>query len=315
MIPSRSTHSLHVAAPFSRSAVIVSTSIKESDVVMEHVHTIIKNAREHGIPLIFALSQRQLGRALGKTLRTTIIGVLSFDGLNGLEKDMLALVDRLRAQAAHPAVSTDDSATTSSTAPARVHATASGGGAGSDGVHSRSSTASGASGATARAVAGLLSRAQTQPTSVHPAGPAAAAAPPVPSSTSSVPRELGLYSNSPAVRPPGPGSSLSADASIVTNASTDYATSPLIHAVDAPPLTTPPSGTPAEADQAGSASQAATAAKYRWNVAAPAFVPGVAVASTVVPDSQATSASTKGMSSAATPFVPSAAAAAQPAKR
>lgn len=63
----------------------------------EQVSTIIATAREHNVPVIFALSRRKIGTALGSTLRSCVVGFYTFENLRGLNNQALEMAARLRA--------------------------------------------------------------------------------------------------------------------------------------------------------------------------------------------------------------------------
>ncbi|RHY28742.1 hypothetical protein DYB32_008535, partial [Aphanomyces invadans] len=68
------------------------------DIVME----LINLARVHGIPVIFSLSKRKLGKALLKTIRVSCVGVYNVDGANELWAELKKKVATLQSRPAHP---------------------------------------------------------------------------------------------------------------------------------------------------------------------------------------------------------------------
>ncbi|ETV98309.1 hypothetical protein, variant [Aphanomyces invadans] len=68
------------------------------DIVME----LINLARVHGIPVIFSLSKRKLGKALLKTIRVSCVGVYNVDGANELWAELKKKVATLQSHPAHP---------------------------------------------------------------------------------------------------------------------------------------------------------------------------------------------------------------------
>ncbi|CAB1118304.1 unnamed protein product [Ectocarpus sp. CCAP 1310/34] len=54
----------------------------------DKVVEIIDKAREEETPVVFALSKRKIGKALGKTIKVSAVGVYSFDGANEQQKQL-----------------------------------------------------------------------------------------------------------------------------------------------------------------------------------------------------------------------------------
>lgn len=46
----------------------------------EALHTIIDTCREQGVPFIFALSRKALGRCVNKAVPVTLVGIFNYDG-------------------------------------------------------------------------------------------------------------------------------------------------------------------------------------------------------------------------------------------
>lgn len=55
-------------------------------------------AAEPPVPVLFALSRKKLGRALGKSLRVSVVGFLTFEALRGLHSRALEVAQQLRAE-------------------------------------------------------------------------------------------------------------------------------------------------------------------------------------------------------------------------
>ncbi|CAM9934265.1 unnamed protein product, partial [Discosporangium mesarthrocarpum] len=60
----------------------------------EKVRDIVSEARGAGIPLVFGLSKRRLGKALGKSIKVSTVGVYNFDGAEDLWKQVRAHMGR-----------------------------------------------------------------------------------------------------------------------------------------------------------------------------------------------------------------------------
>lgn len=46
----------------------------------EALHTIIDTCREQGVPFVFALSRKSLGRCVNKAVPVSLVGIFNFDG-------------------------------------------------------------------------------------------------------------------------------------------------------------------------------------------------------------------------------------------
>lgn len=46
----------------------------------EALHTIIDTCREQGIPFVFALSRKSLGRCVNKAVPVSLVGIFNYDG-------------------------------------------------------------------------------------------------------------------------------------------------------------------------------------------------------------------------------------------
>jgi len=62
------------------------------------VRELLAFAYQNSIPVIFALSRNTMGRALGKTMNVSILGVLDATGAQSLMKDAIRLAEELRRQ-------------------------------------------------------------------------------------------------------------------------------------------------------------------------------------------------------------------------
>jgi len=52
------------------------------------VKTIIDLAREGNVPVVFALTRRKLGRTLSRKIRVSVVGILNFNGADGVQNDV-----------------------------------------------------------------------------------------------------------------------------------------------------------------------------------------------------------------------------------
>ena len=55
----------------------------------DKVGQIIALAREHDVPVVFALNRRKLGKAISRKVRVSVVGILNFDGSDGVHKKVL----------------------------------------------------------------------------------------------------------------------------------------------------------------------------------------------------------------------------------
>lgn len=46
----------------------------------EALYTIIDNCREQGVPFVFALSRKALGRCVNKAVPVSLVGIFNYDG-------------------------------------------------------------------------------------------------------------------------------------------------------------------------------------------------------------------------------------------
>lgn len=46
----------------------------------EALHTIIDTCREQGVPFVFALSRKALGRCVNKAVPVSLVGIFNYDG-------------------------------------------------------------------------------------------------------------------------------------------------------------------------------------------------------------------------------------------
>jgi ribosomal protein L7Ae-like RNA K-turn-binding protein len=60
------------------------------------VKDVVDAAREAEIPLIFALSRKKIGQALGSVFRPSIVGFVSVENLNGQHVVAMSLASKLR---------------------------------------------------------------------------------------------------------------------------------------------------------------------------------------------------------------------------
>mmetsp|Transcript_18098 Transcript_18098/g.41963 ORF Transcript_18098/g.41963 Transcript_18098/m.41963 type:complete len:518 (+) Transcript_18098:108-1661(+) len=62
------------------------------------VETLIEECRENDVPVVFALSRNRIGKALGKSIRLSIVCVLSAEGAHQGLKEIIKLTEDLRRQ-------------------------------------------------------------------------------------------------------------------------------------------------------------------------------------------------------------------------
>ena len=71
------------------------------------VQEIIDEGKVKGVMLVFALNRRKLGKALGKTVKVSIVGVQNMDGANQEYKHLRQRMEFLSTTAADEAASTE----------------------------------------------------------------------------------------------------------------------------------------------------------------------------------------------------------------
>lgn len=62
--------------------VVIAPDLERTPALDMEVDEIVTNGKDKGIPVLFGLSGRRLGRYLGKTVRVTVVGILNADGAN-----------------------------------------------------------------------------------------------------------------------------------------------------------------------------------------------------------------------------------------
>lgn len=73
--------------------VIVAPNIDEGRIaggLDEKVRDIIDLATDGEVPVVYALTRRKLGKALSRRIRVSIVGVLNFDGADGVQNKVRA---------------------------------------------------------------------------------------------------------------------------------------------------------------------------------------------------------------------------------
>ena len=77
--------------------VIVSTNLESVDELDGMVKSLYENCKSKEVPLIFALNRRRIGKALGKTMKQSLVGIVNLEGVFQEWRKMIALSDSLRA--------------------------------------------------------------------------------------------------------------------------------------------------------------------------------------------------------------------------
>ena len=72
--------------------VILAPNLETGGAVDKKVQEIIDMGQEKGVMLVFALNRRKLGKALGKTVKVSIVGVQNMDGANQEYKQLYKLL-------------------------------------------------------------------------------------------------------------------------------------------------------------------------------------------------------------------------------
>ena len=73
------------------------------------VQEIIDEGKAKGVMLVFALNRRKLGKALGKTVKVSIVGVQNMDGANQEYKHLRQRMELLSTTVADEAAATETS--------------------------------------------------------------------------------------------------------------------------------------------------------------------------------------------------------------
>lgn len=76
--------------------VIIATNLE----VVPELHSMVSALREEcetrEIPLLFALSRRRLGKAVGKSMKQSLVGIVNLEGVHQVWKQIISIVDSLR---------------------------------------------------------------------------------------------------------------------------------------------------------------------------------------------------------------------------
>ena len=75
--------------------VIFAPNIEQSDVVHSTVSDILETAKLRNVPCIFALNRRKIGKALGKSIKQSAVGIWSTEGVHHKWKELLTIFDKL----------------------------------------------------------------------------------------------------------------------------------------------------------------------------------------------------------------------------
>jgi len=78
--------------------VVMANNIDEYEAVCEKTQEIIDLCRASDIPILFELNKRKLGKALGKTLKMSIVGIQNADGAYEQFKKLKVILERSSSQ-------------------------------------------------------------------------------------------------------------------------------------------------------------------------------------------------------------------------
>lgn len=76
--------------------VVVATNLEVVDQLECMVDKLYEECKKMDIPLVFALNRRKIGKALSKSMKQSLVGIISLDGVHQDWKRMLSLTESLR---------------------------------------------------------------------------------------------------------------------------------------------------------------------------------------------------------------------------
>ena len=75
--------------------VVIATNLEEVDELTNMITSFRDDCAQREVPLVFALSRRRMGKALGKSMKQSLVGIWNLDGVHQSWKQILALVEPL----------------------------------------------------------------------------------------------------------------------------------------------------------------------------------------------------------------------------
>jgi selenocysteine insertion sequence-binding protein 2 len=75
--------------------VVLANNLDEYEAVGEKTQEVLDACQATGTPILFELSKRQLGKALGKTIKVSVVGVQNVDGAHEQFKKLKALAENI----------------------------------------------------------------------------------------------------------------------------------------------------------------------------------------------------------------------------
>jgi ribosomal protein L7Ae-like RNA K-turn-binding protein len=75
--------------------IIISTNLEPVDELIDMISQIKIECQSHEIPLIFSLSRRRMGKAVGKSMKQSLVGITNLDGVHQPWKQVVSLVESL----------------------------------------------------------------------------------------------------------------------------------------------------------------------------------------------------------------------------
>ena len=76
--------------------IVVSTNLEPVDELLKMMTQLKLDCEAKEVPLVFALSRRRMGKALGKSMKQSLVGIVNLDGVHQPWKQALSLVDSLK---------------------------------------------------------------------------------------------------------------------------------------------------------------------------------------------------------------------------
>ena len=77
--------------------VIVATNLEEAPELGDLISALSRDCLEKEVPLLFSLTRRRMGKALGKSMKQSLVGIVNLDGVYQPWRQALSLVETLPA--------------------------------------------------------------------------------------------------------------------------------------------------------------------------------------------------------------------------
>jgi ribosomal protein L7Ae-like RNA K-turn-binding protein len=76
--------------------IVISTNLEPVEELVNMISELKSECESREVPLVFSLSRRQMGKALGKTMKQSLVGITNLDGVHQPWKQVVNLIDSLK---------------------------------------------------------------------------------------------------------------------------------------------------------------------------------------------------------------------------